>query len=99
MTGIADWDVQFVGCDDAKLWIAKLPPVLMSNHGDFNGTRRLWSILNRVDHSRRGQEQNNDDQNRNNCPGQLNLSASVHLSRLAAAIHRSCTELDDRVEN
>src|SRR6266550_926064 len=41
MTGIAYWDVQFVGCDYPQLRISKLPPVLMSNRGDMYSARPL----------------------------------------------------------
>ena len=55
--GIAHRDVQLVRGNDAQLRIAKLPPVLMSDGGDLDGARGFGSILNRVDHSRSGQEQ------------------------------------------
>src|SRR5258707_97934 len=97
MTGIAHRDVQFVGCDDPQSRISKFPPVLMSNRGDLYSVGRFWSILNRVDYSRGGQEQNNDNQNWNDRPSQLNLRASVHLSRLPAGIRRTPTELNDGI--
>src|ERR1700728_1992603 len=48
MTGIAHWDVQFVGGDNPQPRIAKFPPVLMSNSDHIHSASRLWSILNRV---------------------------------------------------
>src|SRR5580658_2146127 len=98
MSGVAHRDVQFVGGDDPHLGIAKLPPVLMSNNGDIYRARRFWSILNRMDYSRGGQEQDDDNQNWNDRPGQLNLRAPIHLSGLAAGIHCSPTELNDAIE-
>src|SRR6266481_829994 len=98
MTGVAHRDVQFVGRDNSQLRISELPPVLMSNRGDLYSARRFWSILNRVDYSRGGQEQDNDNQNWNDRPRQLNLRASVYLSRLAAGIRRSSTELNDGID-
>src|SRR5258707_153565 len=86
MTGITHWDVQFVGCDDPELRIAKLPPVLMSNRGDLYSSRRFRSILNRVDHSGGGQIQDDHNENRDNRPRQLNLRASIYLSRLTVRI-------------
>src|SRR5882762_10010122 len=77
MTGIAHRDVQFVSCYDPQFGIANLPPVLMSNRSDLYSARRFWSVLNRVDHSRSGQEQDNDNQNWNDRPSQLNLRASI----------------------
>jgi hypothetical protein len=69
----------------------------MSNDGHLYSARRFWSILDRVDDSGSGQEQDDDNQNWNDCPGQLNLRASIHLSRLATGIHCSPTELNDGV--
>ena len=90
--------MQFVGCDDPQLRVTKLPPVLMSNHDHIQSASRLGSILNRMDHARGGQEQDNDNQGWNDRPGQLNLRASVHLSRLAAGIYCSPTELNDGID-
>jgi hypothetical protein len=70
----------------------------MSNRGDLYGARRFWSILDRMDHSGSGQEQDNDNQGWNDRPGQLNLRASVYLSRLATGIYRSSTELNDGID-
>jgi hypothetical protein len=38
---IAHWDVQLIRGNDPQHWIAKLPPVLVSDRGDFHGARRL----------------------------------------------------------
>jgi hypothetical protein len=70
----------------------------MSNSGDLYSARRFRSILNRVDYSRRGQEQDNDNQNWNDRPSQLNLRASVYLSRLSAGTRRSSTELNNGID-
>ena len=70
----------------------------MSNRRDLYSAGRFWSILNRVDYSRGGQEQDNDNQNWNDRPGQLNLRASVDLSRLTVGIHCSPTELNDGID-
>src|SRR5882724_11121022 len=98
MTGVAHRDVQFVCCDYSQLRISELPPVLMSNRGDLYSARRFWSILNRVDDSRGGQEHDHDNQNWNDRPSQFNLRASIHLSRLAAGILCSGTELNDGID-
>src|SRR5580658_7986960 len=97
MFTIAHGDVQFVGGDDPQLWISKLPPVLMSNRDYIHSARRFGNILDGMDDSGSGQEQDNDNQNRNDRPGQLNMRASVHLSRLAAGTHCSPMELNERV--
>src|SRR5262245_26905158 len=69
----------------------------MSNGGDLDSCRRLWSILDRVDHSCCSQKQHDHDQDRNDRPGQLNLSTAVHLSRLTVDICCRTTELDDGI--
>ena len=97
MIRIAYGNVQFVRGNDPQLGIAKFPPVLMPNHGDLYSAGRLWSILNGMDDSGSGQEQHDDDQDWNDCPGQLNLRAPIYLSRLAAGIYGSPTELDDGI--
>src|SRR5271167_135097 len=97
MIRIAHRDVQFVGGDNPQPRVSKLPPVLMSNYSHLETVGRHWNILNRVDYSRGGQEQNNYNQGWNDRPGQLDLRASVYLSRLAAGIYGSPTKLDDGI--
>src|SRR5439155_22761079 len=97
MCGITHGNVQLVCGDDPEAWIPILPPELMPNDGDVYSTRRLWSILDRVNHLGGSDEQHHHDQNRNNSPGQLNLCASVYLCRFAAVIRRSAAEFHDGV--
>ena len=52
---IAHRNVQLVGRDDAERRIAVLPPELMPDDRDFEGGRRLWRVLDRVNHARRRQ--------------------------------------------
>jgi hypothetical protein len=51
-----------------------------------------------VDDSGSCQEQDNDNQGWYDRPSQLNLRASVYLSRLAAGIQCSPTELNDGID-
>src|SRR5262245_38891710 len=97
MCSITDGNVQLVCCDDPEPWIPKLPPELMSNGGDLDSCRRLWSILDRMDHSCRSYKQHDHDQDRNDRPGQLNLSTPVHLGRLTVAVSGRTAELHDGV--
>src|ERR1700722_14862428 len=97
MIRIAYRDVQFVGRDDPQLRIAKLPPILMSNHSDLYSARRFWSILDSMEDSGGGQEQDNHNQGGNDRPGQFDLRAPVYLSRLAAGIYFSPPELNDGI--
>jgi len=70
----------------------------MSYRNHIYSARRLWCIVNSVDHSGSGQEQDNDDQNWNDRPCQLYLRTSVDLSRLAAGLDRAPTELNDGID-
>ena len=79
---IADRHVQLVGRDDAESGIAILPPELVTDDGHFDGIGGLRGVLNGVDDAGRRQEQGNDDENRNDRPGQLHLGASVDLGGL-----------------
>src|SRR5207249_10661668 len=94
---LAHRNVQLVCRYDPEPWISKLPPELVPNGGDLYSCGRLWSILDRMDHSCRSQEQNDYDQYWNDRPGQLNLSTTVDLCRLTVGIRPPATELHDRV--
>src|ERR1700680_1799847 len=98
MGGITDRNVQLVRGHDAESRVTDLPPELMPNDSDFHRRGRFLSILDRVDHTSRSQKQNNDDQNRYDCPRQFDLGASIYLSRLAPSIRRSPTEFHDDIQ-
>src|SRR5437016_784537 len=66
--GIAHRDVQLIRCNDPQLRVAKLPPVLVPDGSDLDGARWLGSILNRMEYSRRCQEQDDNDENGNDRP-------------------------------
>src|ERR1700688_134031 len=97
MTRVAYRNVQLVRSNDAELRIAKLPPVLMSNRGDLYSARRLWSILNRVDHHRGGQKQTDHNQHGNDRPCHLNLVASVDLGRVTVRIRVVRAKFKNRI--
>lgn len=92
---VADLQEQLLGRDDVERWISKLPPELVTNGRNFHGRLRFRSILDRVNHTRSGQKQNNHDQDWNDRPGQLNLCTSVHLSGLALRIPGFLAEFHD----
>src|SRR6202040_3307980 len=98
MGGITDGNMQFVRGNDAERRVTELPPELMPDDGDFHRRGRFRSILNRVDHTRRSQKQNNDDQDRYDSPRQFDLGASIYLSRLAPSIRRSPAEFHDDIQ-
>ena len=98
MTGIADWNMQFIRRDNIQLRVAKLPPVLMPDRDHIQSAGWLWSVLYRVDDSRGSQKQNDHYQSGNDGPCQLNLHASIHLSWFTATVHCSPTESNDGVK-
>ncbi len=83
MSGIAHRDMQFVGGYDSKLWVTELPPELVTDNGYLNGIRRFRRILYSVNYARRRRKQDDDDQNRDYCPCQFDLRASIDLGRFA----------------
>src|ERR1700745_2198135 len=95
---IAHRDVQLIGCNDPQLRVTKLPPELVPDGSDLDGARWLRSVLNRMEYSRRSQEQHHNDEDGNDRPGQLNLRTSVHLSRFADGILCSPTELNNGID-
>src|ERR1700690_229600 len=89
--------MEFIRGDDAELGIAKFPPKLMSDCGYLHRLSRLGRVLDCVNHSRRREKKDNNDQNRNDGPGELNLCASIYLRRLALCVRRSAGEFTDYV--
>src|SRR6267143_7176129 len=97
MSRAANRNVQLVSRYDAERRISELPPELMANCGNLKRCRWFRSILDGVNHAGGGQKQNDYDQNRNDGPGQLNLSAAIYLGGLALIIPRAPAELDDGI--
>jgi len=69
-----------------ELGVAEFPPKLVPDGSDFHSGRGFWSVLNRVNHPRRSQEQHHNDQDRNDGPGQFDLCTTVYLRRLFVAL-------------
>ena len=86
MSGVTHGDMEFVRGDDAELGITKFPPKLMPDCGHLHSLCGLWRVLDRVNHSRSRQKKDNNDQNRDDGPGEFNLCASIHLRGLAPII-------------
>src|SRR4029077_5987414 len=77
--------------------IAEFPPKLVSNCGYLQSFSRLRRVLNCVNDSCRHEKKHDNDQNRNDGPGEFNLRASIHLRWLAVCVRRSAAELHDDV--
>src|SRR5882672_1843780 len=89
--------MEFIRGDDAETGIAKFPPKLVSDCGYLHRLSRLGRVLDCVNHSRRREKKDNNDQHRNDGPGEFNLCASIHLRWLAVFVRRSAAELHDGV--
>src|SRR5260370_24487635 len=89
--------MEFVRCDYAESGIAKFPPKLVPDGGNFHGFSWLGRVLDRVNDSCRREKEHNNDQDRNDGPCDFNLCASIHLRRLALCVRRSAAELHDDV--
>src|SRR5271166_350175 len=98
MGRITYWHVQFICCYYAQLWIAVLPPELVADGCDCDRIAGRRCLLNDSNHSCCRHEQCNHDENRNDCPCQFHLIASVHLGWLSAVVVPSLSELHDRVK-
>src|SRR5258706_13816500 len=97
MSRAAYRNVQFVCRYDAEGRISEPPTELVAARGDLKRCGWFRSILDGVNHAGGGQKENDYDQNRNDGPGQLNLSAAIYLCRLALIIRRAPAELDDGI--
>src|SRR5262249_50698171 len=92
MSGIAHGDMEFVRGDDAELWIAKFPPKLVPDCDDLHRLCKFRRVLDRVNHPRSRYKQDNNNKNRNDGPGQLNLRTSIHLGWLAFGVWHTVSE-------
>src|SRR6266852_6013806 len=97
MSAVTHGDMEFVRGDDAEAGISKFPPKLVSDCGHFHRLSRLRRVLDRVNHSCRSQKKDNNDEDRNDGPGELNLSASIHLRRLRLCAPHTAAELHDDI--
>src|SRR3984957_12432420 len=77
--GVADRNMEFVGCYDTKSGIAILPPELMADDDDVHRAGGFGDGLGSKDDPRGCQKQHHDDQDRNHRPRKLNLVAAVDL--------------------
>ena len=58
----------------------------MADGGDFDGARWFVGVLDGFDDTRGSEKQHDYDENRNDCPGELNLIAAVDLRGGSATI-------------
>src|SRR3984885_6828841 len=89
--------MQFVRGDDTESRVAKFPPKLMTDGDDCDGARRFRSILDGVDHARRGQEKHQYDEYGNHGPSKFHLVTAIDLRRLAAVVAIPLAELSNGV--
>src|SRR5579863_6964660 len=95
-SGNADRDVQLICGNHVRAWISVFPPELVADDSHMDGVLR-GVPLNVRDHPRSCHKKYNDDQDRNDCPCELYLIASIYLRGLPAIVTRSSSVLDNRV--
>jgi hypothetical protein len=59
MRGVARGNMELIRSDDAQHGIVEFPAKLMPNRSQFQRLQRLRRVLDRVNHSRRRQKENN----------------------------------------
>src|SRR6204780_1618992 len=89
--------MQFIRGDYTESGIAEFPPKLMANGDHFYCPSGLGSILNGMDHPRRGEEEHQHDKHGNHSPGEFHLIAAVNLRRFATIVTAALAELHDRI--
>src|SRR5580704_146876 len=97
MCRVASRDVKFVCSDHTKIWIAKLPPELMTDGNDFDGLWRLFGLLDAMDYTSSGQKKYEHDKHRNHRPGKLYLVAAVNRSGFEAVIIGALAEFNNGI--
>src|ERR1700722_5122075 len=95
--GIAQRHMQLIDRVDAELRIVELPPELVADHSDIQCRFRLRSILDREDHACSRKKEHDDNQHRDNGPGQLHLNRSIYLRWLACVIVSPLPKAKDRI--
>src|ERR1700757_1426543 len=94
MIGAAERNVNLVHRINALLRISKFPPVLVAYYCNLKGGAWLGRVLDSEDHARRREKDHDNDEDRNDSPGQLDLIASVDLRRLALLVSRTRSVAD-----
>src|ERR1700756_4847128 len=97
MGRVAHGNMEFVRCNNTKPWKPEFPPELVPYNSHLDGCRRLWSILDGMNHAGCSGEKNRNDQDWNHSPGQFNLRAAIHLRRLTLRVCPSAAELHQGV--
>src|SRR6266850_3198511 len=72
MRWVAHGNMEFVRGDNAEPGIPKFPPKLVSDCGHLHRLCRLGRVLDCVNNSRGREKKDNNDQNRNDGPGEFN---------------------------
>jgi hypothetical protein len=90
--GAADRNVQLVGGDHVVVRVAELPPPLVADDAHVQRVGGRGGVLDRDQRARGDQEEDEDDEQRDDRPGQLDLVAAVDLWRLAVLVARPPAE-------
>jgi len=95
---LADGHMKLVGGDDAQLGVAIFPPILMANDHHFEGVRGFGRGLGDEDYAGGSEKKNDDDEDRKNRPGELDLGAAVNLRRLPLGVATAMAVTDEGIE-
>ena len=92
--------MEFVGCNDTKFGVVIFPPELMADDCYVHRAWRFGNCFGDKDDARGGEKERDDDQNRYDGPGELDLGAAVDLRRFlrGVGVVQSMTEADDGIE-
>src|SRR5580765_3207263 len=71
----------------------------MTNRRDFNRPWGFAGVLNGMDYTSSGQEQDQNDEHRNHGPGEFYLVAAVDGSGFTAVVIGSLAEFDDGIRD
>lgn len=90
--------MEFVGCNDTKFGVVIFPPELMADDCYVHRAWRLGNCFGDKDDARGGEKERDDDQNRYDGPGELDLIAAVNLRGFAVGILRAMAKSDEGVK-
>jgi hypothetical protein len=81
-------DVNFIGCDNAKIGILDFPPPLVADESDFDGI--LWHrlVLNLHNRARGDENEYENNQTRNDSPSHFDVVTPINLWRLLKVVLR-----------
>src|SRR5258705_9478036 len=90
--------MQFVSRHDAQFRVPDLPPPLMPDDRRLDRASRRLPVLDVSNRAGRHQDQHEDDQDRQYCPGKFYLVTAVDLRRLTRFISGTMSEANNGID-